>query len=240
VFASASDSEAVKMITFGYWKIRGLGAAARMMLEYAGVEYEDVQYDDGAKWFKEDKPKLAKKNPLINLPYLCDGDVVISHSNSIYMYLGDRLGLTPKEEAARLLDNQALMECADIRNALMDLVYPFRNVCRSQEEHEVQRGKVLETNLPNSYAKLEAALEMSGTPFMGGETPGPSDFHIFEMIDQHEKMAAQVNAASPIEAFPKLKTMYNKFFDMPQLKKYFASEAYQLDMNNRMATPYVY
>lgn len=60
------------------------------------------------------------------------------------------------------------------------------------------------------------------------------------MIDQHEKMAAQVNAASPIEAFPKLKTMYNKFFDMPQLKKYFASEAYQLDMNNRMATPYVY
>lgn len=74
---------------------------------------------------------------------------------------------------------QALMECADIRNALMDLVYPFRNVCRSQEEHEVQRGKVLETNLPNSYAKLEAALEMSGTPFMGGETPGPSDFHIF-------------------------------------------------------------
>ena len=30
-------------ITMGYWGIRGLGAPLRMMLEYAGAEYEDVQ-----------------------------------------------------------------------------------------------------------------------------------------------------------------------------------------------------
>lgn len=31
-------------ITLGYWAIQGLGSAARMMLCYADVEYENVMY----------------------------------------------------------------------------------------------------------------------------------------------------------------------------------------------------
>jgi len=226
------------MITFGYWKIRGLAAAPRMMLQYADAEHEDIQYEDADKWFGEDKPRLIKQNPLINLPYLVDGDVVLSHSNTIYTYLGDKLGLTPKDEATKLRDNQALMEVFDIRNALMSLVYPFHKVCRDQAEYEKHRTKVLEVNLPKSYAKLEALLEFTGTPFVGGDAPAPSDFHLFEMIDQHEKMAKEAGCTSPIAAFPKLQALHNKFFEMPQLKKYFESEAYKLPCNNHLGGAY--
>ena len=30
---------------FGYWTIRGLGQASRLILEYTGEEYEDVRFD---------------------------------------------------------------------------------------------------------------------------------------------------------------------------------------------------
>ena len=34
-------------LTIGYWKIRGLISPIRYMLEYLGVDYEDVQYEQG-------------------------------------------------------------------------------------------------------------------------------------------------------------------------------------------------
>lgn len=38
------------------------------------------------------------------------------------------------------------------------------------------------------YGKLEACLEKWGTPFFSGTKPAGSDFHAFEMMDQHEGM----------------------------------------------------
>ena len=49
----ASRSKAKPKIKMGYWGIRGLGAPLRMMLEYAGADYEDTMYSDPKKWFGE-------------------------------------------------------------------------------------------------------------------------------------------------------------------------------------------
>eukprot|EP00965_Chrysotila_dentata_P160712 5307056-Pleurochrysis_carterae.AAC.1 len=78
----------------GYWNIRGLAAPSRMMAAYAGVEMEDVQYDivvkpeggfDGSAWFAKDKPALAEKNPMVNLPYVHDteNDLVVTQSTAV-------------------------------------------------------------------------------------------------------------------------------------------------------------
>lgn len=79
-------------IQLGYWSIRGLAERIRMFLEYTGLEYEEIKYTDHAKWFGEDKPNFAKKNPAINLPYLHDGDKVISESDAIMVYIAHRSG----------------------------------------------------------------------------------------------------------------------------------------------------
>mmetsp|Transcript_29362 Transcript_29362/g.82802 ORF Transcript_29362/g.82802 Transcript_29362/m.82802 type:complete len:236 (-) Transcript_29362:255-962(-) len=233
----SSESTPLK---FGYWKIRGLAAPARMMMEYAGVEYEDVQYTDGAKWFKEDKPEILKKNPMANLPYLVDGDTVICQSNSIYQYLGDKLALTPKDPTTKLWDSQVLHEVFDIRNNMIALVYPFAKRCRDDTEFCHQRTEILEKTLPSSYTKLEATLEMLPGPFVGGKKPAPSDFHLFEMIDQHEKLAESCKSPSPVAAFPKLSAFYKAFRELPQMKKYFESEAYALPINNQLGNAYFF
>lgn len=51
-----------------------------MLLEYTGLPYDQELYPfvNREKWFGELKPTLQGKNPAITLPYLIDGDQVIS------------------------------------------------------------------------------------------------------------------------------------------------------------------
>ena len=80
-------------VTIGYWAIRGLAERLRQLCEYTGLSYDEVKYSgevDGEsrkKWFNEVKPELAKKNPAITLPYLLDGDKVVSESDAICVYI---------------------------------------------------------------------------------------------------------------------------------------------------------
>jgi len=59
-------------------------------MEYCGVTYTEEKYEgfEGrAKWFNEIKPVLVEKNPAITLPYLIDGDKVITESDAILIYI---------------------------------------------------------------------------------------------------------------------------------------------------------
>jgi len=40
-------------VVLGYWQIRGLAERCRMLLEYVGLPYEQVQYtgETSKKWF---------------------------------------------------------------------------------------------------------------------------------------------------------------------------------------------
>jgi len=59
-------------IVFAYWKIRGLGQYLRHLLSYSGLDFQEVQYENHDRWFKEDKLNLGFDFP--NLPYLIEGD----------------------------------------------------------------------------------------------------------------------------------------------------------------------
>ena len=48
--------------------------------------------------FKTDKPGLVEKNALTNLPYIVDGDIVITQSNACLTYLGRKYNLNGKTE----------------------------------------------------------------------------------------------------------------------------------------------
>lgn len=68
---------------------------------YAGCPLQNVSYDayyleDGSvdrhEWI-DAKPGLKALNPLINLPYVKDGNVIVSQSNACFLYLGRKLGM---------------------------------------------------------------------------------------------------------------------------------------------------
>lgn len=81
-------------LTLAYWPTRGLAERIRMLLEYVELPYEQVIYEveNAATWFSETKPKLLVKNPAANLPYLLDGENVVSESDAIMIYIAHRSG----------------------------------------------------------------------------------------------------------------------------------------------------
>jgi len=109
-------------ILVGYWSIRGLGAPLRLMCEYAGANYEAVNYElkgepgnwDASAWFSV-KPALKDRNPLMNLPYVVDGDRVITQSNACLLYLGRKFGLSGKNEDEVTRMEQSLCQAMDLR-----------------------------------------------------------------------------------------------------------------------------
>ena len=61
-----------------------------MMLYAKKQNFRHIAYgtDCNQKWFKEDKELLKKKNSCANLPYIVDGGLVVSQSNTCALYLG--------------------------------------------------------------------------------------------------------------------------------------------------------
>lgn len=93
-------------LVLGYWAIRGLAERIRLVLEFTGLPYEEVKYQesDEDQWFKVDKPKYLPRNAALTLPYLLDGDRVITESTAIIVYIChkagrlDLLGRSPDEQ----------------------------------------------------------------------------------------------------------------------------------------------
>ncbi|KAL4506920.1 hypothetical protein ABPG72_001341 [Tetrahymena utriculariae] len=71
-------------------KSQGKYQAIRFLLEILKVEYTEKRYTfkNSKKWFEEDKLKIGYYFP--NLPYLIDGSIKLSESNSIVSYFLDK------------------------------------------------------------------------------------------------------------------------------------------------------
>jgi hypothetical protein len=216
---------------FGYWKIRGLGSIFRMIFEYRGVKYTDNQYSTAEEWFKTDKPKILEKNPLANLPYVqCNNDT-ICQTNACLDYIGDKLRLSGGGYQQRLLNSQLLNEIYDVRNDIIAISYKFKEVVRTEAELKEKLEKHWEGS--GSFKKFEAILEKGGTDFFCGKVPLTSDFHIWEMLDQNRMLAERNGKTNFFDGIPKCKAFYDRFKELPTLKKYFESDDYKLDVNNK-------
>lgn len=205
----------------GYHHIRGLAAPLRMMCFYAKQEFVDKTYgsDLVAKWFKSEKQDLLKKNAAVNLPYVIDGDVVVTQTNSCLLYLGAKMGID--KEDMRFANQQVLDQTMDLRNDLIKVVYPFSGVDKSKFEEAAKKhiGEPATTH----FTKLEG---MCVGPFMCGTAIQSGDFHVFEMLDQHQSLCSHLEVKNVFEELPKLKALHANMKALPQLKAYFQSDMY--------------
>jgi glutathione S-transferase len=213
----------------GYWGIRGLAAPARMMLEYASAQYVDVQYGSPAApdWQKQDKPKLIQQNALINLPYVMLGDKLVTQSNAVFAFIGKRLNLNGRGDDNQTANDEILCQAKDLRDAVIGMVY-----ADSKSKYQTEMKKHLtDGGAITNYTKFEGYLKQRGSAFFCGNKPCSGDFHVWEMLDQHELMCKDLNVPSIIEKYPLLKAYYEKFKALPQLASYFDSAAYKLPVN---------
>jgi hypothetical protein len=68
------------------------------------------------------------------------------------------------------------------------------------------------------YEKLEGFFRVNGFVFSAANRPTTGDFHLFEMIDQHEEFARAFGQPSIITHYPLLNAFYGRFYTLPTLQ----------------------
>jgi len=225
-------------IEIGYWKIRGLAAPLRMMASFAKADFESVEYlCDGKKstgydrsgWSEVAKPPLRELNPLMNLPYVKCGQDLVTQSNACVLYLARKFGLLGSSLAEQAKVQQVMWQTTDLRNKAVGRFY---NGDQSKGAAEKYLGQIAV-----HYKKLEAWFQQHGTDYSAGSSITASDFHLFEMLDQHEEYVRAVQLPSQFAdgAYPALAAFYKRFGEHPGNQAYFQSRLHKLPINNRTA-----
>jgi len=231
------------LLEVGYWDIRGLGAPLRMICEYAEAKYNPVMYAltgkpgswNGDSWFKDAKPGLLAKNSLTNLPYIVDGDKVISQSNACLKYLGRKFDLNGKDEVEVMKGEQCLCQIMDLRNDMMKVFYAPPYGAVGPESFDASADDLLTKGAIGHLQKMENWLNLNKTDYCASNSPTVPDFHLWELIDQLELFAKSRKKNSVLEKKPKLQQFYAKMKSLEKLSNYFKGPLYTLPVNNKIA-----
>jgi glutathione S-transferase len=180
-----------------YWPgIQGRGEFVRLALEDAGAKYRDV-------WRKSDRLSLPRA--AFAPPCLKAGRLVIPQTANILLYLGPRLGLAPKSEAARL----RLAEVHDTHHPIASGLY-----YEDQKREAKRRAKIfLAERLPKFMRYFERELD---------ERFSYVHLSLFQMIEGLRY--AFPRAMRRMEKkFPRLARLHDEVARRPRLARYLAS-----------------
>src|ERR671912_2003250 len=160
---------------FYYWPgIQGRGEFVRLALEDAGAAYVDVaRRPHGMAAMSKFLESRSIKRPPFAPPFLKAGKLVIAQTASILFFLGPRLGLAPKDEAARLWAHQLQLTIADWLAEGHDTHHPVASSLYYEEQkREAKRRAEIFTveRQPKFLSYFEQVLERNGGRGFLGET----------------------------------------------------------------------
>nr|ABF67506.1 glutathione-S-transferase isoform 1 [Haliotis discus discus]ABO26599.1 mu class glutathione-s-transferase [Haliotis discus discus] len=212
------------MPTLGYWAIRGLAQPIRLLLKYAGEDFDDVMYEQGdaPEYSRESwtKVKFTLGLPIPNLPYYVDGNIKITQSNAILRYIARKHQLLGEKEEERVKVDVMLDTAMDFRNGIVGLCY--------NPEFEKKKAAYFEA-LP---AKLEMFKSFLGDQqFFAGSKVTVCDFPIYELLDQ-----TRIMQPGSLDAFPTLLAFMGRIEALPAIKTFMSSAKFiRRPINNKSA-----
>jgi glutathione S-transferase len=190
-----------------YWPgIQGRGEFVRLALEDAGASYRDV-------WRKAD---MAQSPRAFAPPYLKAGKLIIPQTANILLYLGPRLGLAPKNDAARLRLHGQQLTIADWLAEVHETHHPIAASLYYEEQKRAAKRRAeifLAERLPKfmRYFEREAEAKFSYV-----------HLSLFQMIEGLRY--AFPRAMKKMEKkFPRLLSQHDRVAARPRLAKYLAS-----------------
>ncbi|XP_062960071.1 glutathione S-transferase Mu 1-like isoform X2 [Cynocephalus volans] len=201
-------------MTLGYWDIRGLAHAIRLLLEYTDSSYEEKKYTmgdapdyDRSQWLNE-KFKLGLDFP--NLPYLIDGAHRITQSNAILRYIARKHNLYGETEEEKI-------RVDILENQLMDTRMQLATVCYSPDFEKLKPEYV--EGLPE---KMKLFSQFLGKrPWFAGDKITFVDFLAYDILDQNRMFEPKC-----LDAFPNLKDFMSHFEGLKKISAYMKSSRF--------------
>lgn len=177
---------------FGYWGIQGLGQPIRYLLAAAKADYKETTFMEFKDWFGEAKPNLAKETPFANLPFLKDGDRIMTQSGCILRYLGQKYGYEPKTVEGKIYVDMVHGVLVDFWDQNTKLIFNIQEFDQNKEKaHETMLGMMTQIN---SHLK-------SHGPFVAGDQLTWVDFFLYHFLAIFTRWSSKIKALSEVSGY---------------------------------------
>ncbi|KAL3651477.1 Glutathione S-transferase zeta-1 [Castilleja foliolosa] len=178
--AHGGGEESTKLKLYSNWR-SSCSCRVRIALDLKGLDYEYI----GVNLLKGEhkSPEFVKLNPLGYVPVLVDGDIVVSDSFAILLYLEEKYPqnpLLPQDLQKKALNYQA----ANLVSANMQ---PHQNLAViGYIKEKLGPDEMLawvQHHLRNGFVALEKLLKNNAGKYATGDTPFLADLFLAPQID---------------------------------------------------------
>lgn len=217
-----------------YWPtIQGRGEFVRLALEAAGADYIDVAR--GCEGEGQGVPAMIHfiesadvRHPPFAPPFLVHGKVIVGQSAAILLYLGPRLGLVGKSEAARLWTHQIQLTIADAVAEAHETHHPVGTglYYEDQKKEALRRAKEFRTaRIKKFLAWFESVLERNpgGKGYLVGARLSYADLSLFQLVEGLQ-YAFPKAARRALKNVPHVVALHDSVAQHRRVAAYLASE----------------
>ncbi|TAQ89053.1 hypothetical protein B7494_g2622 [Chlorociboria aeruginascens] len=226
-----------------YTGVPGRGEHVRLMLEEAGVPYEDTQFLSFDEARKNVTSWLAGGEhgnpPYFAPPLFKHGDLVISQTPNILLYLGPKLGLAGSRENDLYKINALALTALDLLcNEVHDTHHPIAVMLTWEEQkgESKRRSKYwVQNRLPTVLAYWQRVLENeergSGL-WLLGDIFTYADLVLFQCLDgTNYSFPKAIKQARETGKYDKVFKLYEDVKARPNIAQYLASNRRQKEQD---------
>ncbi|XP_077999274.1 hematopoietic prostaglandin D synthase-like isoform X1 [Glandiceps talaboti] len=188
-----------------YLNVRGRAETTRMILAAAGVEYDDIRFEDD-EWLKE---KETGKYPFRQLPILEVDGVILAQSRAIARFVASEHGLAGKDNLENAQIDMITDVFEDLLQGLIKIYYE-----KDEEKKKVMESEYHTNKVPVLLGGLEKLLKDNngGDGYFVGDGITWADLAFLAQIDYNLKWKATV-----LDDYPKLEALRQRVMALPKI-----------------------